>query len=67
MVFKLAWRNACRSAGDYFVYVMTVIILAALLCFSHCVAALGQRQAGFQTAALPLLIVSILVLLYIIL
>ena len=63
MVFKLAWRNACRSAGDYFVYVMTVIILAALLCFSHCVAALGQRQAGFQTAALPLLIVSILVLL----
>ena len=28
MIFKLAWRNACRSAGDYFVYVMTVIILA---------------------------------------
>lgn len=63
MIFKLAWRNACRSAGDYFVYVMTVIILAALLCVAHCVAALGQRQAGFQTTSLPLLIVVILVLL----
>lgn len=63
MIFKLAWRNACRSAGDYFVYVMTVIILAALLCLSHCVAAVGQRQAGFQTTSLPLLIVVILVLL----
>ena len=63
MIFKLAWRNACRSAGDYFVYVMTVIILAALLCVAHCVAAVGQRQAGFQTASLPLLIVVILVLL----
>ena len=48
MIFKLAWRNACRSAGDYFVYVMTVIILAALLCVAHCVAAVGQRQAGFS-------------------
>ncbi len=42
---------------------MTVIILAALLCVAHCVAAVGQRQAGFQTASLPLLIVVILVLL----
>ena len=51
MIFKLAWRNACRSAGDYFVYVMTVIILAALLCVAHCVAAVGQRQAGFRQLA----------------
>ena len=52
-----------NGAVSYTHLVMTVIILAALLCVAHCVAALGQRQAGFQTASLPLLIVVILVLL----
>lgn len=63
MYLKLALRNAKRSIYDYFLYIMTMTILIAILAVSNCIAITGKMQAGFQTASLPLLITLILVIL----
>ena len=63
MYLKLAFRNAKRSAFDYLLYITTMTILTAVMCVSNCIAVFGDIQAGFQTAALPLLIVLIMVVL----
>lgn len=63
MYYKLALRNARRSGFDYLLYMFTMTVLVAILCVSNCLAAVGELQAGFQTAALPLLIGLIMVVL----
>lgn len=63
MTLKLIWRNIQRSAGDYLLLVLTVTLLAAILCLANCIAVFGSIQAGFQTASLPVLIVLILIFL----
>lgn len=63
MYFKLALRNAKRSACNYLLYIATMTILLAIMTISDCIAIAGSVQAGFQTASLPLLIALILTIL----
>lgn len=61
MYLKLALRNAKRSMFNYLLYITTMTILIAVMFVSNTIAIFGNRQAGFQTASLPLLIVVIMV------
>lgn len=63
MYLKLALRNAKRSMLDYVLYIVSMIMLTSVICFSNCIANWGDMQAGFQTMALPLLIGVIMVVL----
>lgn len=63
MYLKLALRNAKRSMFDYLLYIVSMIMLTSVICFTNCIANWGDMQAGFQTIALPLLIVLIMVVL----
>lgn len=63
MYFKLALRNAKRSACNYLLYIATMTILLAIMTISDCIAIAGRVQTGFQTASLPLLIALILTIL----
>lgn len=62
MYLKLALRNAKRSLSDYILYILGVVMLTSVICISNCIANWGNMQ-GFQTMALPLLIVIIMVIL----
>lgn len=55
MYVKLALRNARRSAGDYLLYITTLIVLSALMMFSNLLAA-ASNQNGLQANSVPLLI-----------
>ena len=63
MYLKLTLRNAKRSILDYLLYITTITFLIVIMTVSNYVAMIGNIQAGFQTAALPLLITLILVIL----
>ena len=63
MYLKLAFRNAKRSITDYFLYIFSMVVLTSVICLSNCIANWGDMQAGFETMALPLLIMVIMVLL----
>lgn len=63
MYTKLALRNAKRSMFNYLLYITTMTILIAVMYISNSIAIFGNKQAGFQTASLPLLIVIIMVVL----
>ncbi len=63
MYLKLALRNAKRSMLDYLLYIVSMIMLTSVTCFTNCIANWGDMQAGFQTIALPSLIVVIMVVL----
>ena len=60
MYLKLALRNAKRSMPDYFLYISSMVMLTSIIFLSNCIADWGNMQAGFQTMALPLLIVVIM-------
>lgn len=61
MYTKLALRNAKRSIFTYLLYIITMTILIAIMYVSNGIAIFGNKQVGFQTASLPLLIVVIMV------
>lgn len=63
MYLKLAIRNAKRSIRDYLLYITTMTILTAIIMVSNVISIVGKMQAGFQTAALPLFIVIIMIIL----
>lgn len=63
MYLKLAIRNAKSSMPDYLLYISSMVMLTSIIFFSNCIAAWGNMQAGFQTMALPLLIVMIMAVL----
>ncbi len=63
MYLKLALRNAKRSIFDYILYIFSMVILTSIIYLSTSIANWGDVQAGFQTMALPLLIVIIMVML----
>lgn len=63
MYLKLAFRNAKHSIFDYLLYISSMIMLTSIICLSNCIAVWGKAQAGFQTIALPLLIVMIMAVL----
>ncbi len=63
MYLKLALRNAKRSVFDYVLYISTMVMLTSIICLSLCIANWGDMHAGFQTMALPLLIVIIMAVL----
>lgn len=63
MYLKLAIRNAKRSIFDYILYIFSMVILTSIIYLSTSIANWGDVQAGFQTMALPLLIVIIMVML----
>lgn len=60
MYLKLALRNTKRSILDYLLYISSMVMLTSIIFFSNCIADWGNMQAGFQTMALPLLIVMIM-------
>lgn len=64
MYLKLALRNAKRAAVDYLLYMLTIMILIAIMCISNCIANFGSMKMGFQTVSLPFLIVLIIVVLF---
>ncbi len=63
MYLKLSIRNARRSVCDYLLYIATMIILLSIMEVSNYIAVMGNMQAGFQTASLPILITLIMVIL----
>lgn len=63
MYVKLAVRNAKRSICNYLLYMITMTMLIAIMIVSNHIAIVGNIQAGFQTASLPILITCILVIL----
>ena len=63
MYLKLAFRNAKRSMLDYLLYILSMVVLTAVICVSNCLANLGEMGAGFQTISLPLLIVILMAVL----
>lgn len=63
MYIKLSIRNARRLAFDYILYILSMVMLICISCFSNYIANLGELQAGFQTMALPLLTALIMVVL----
>ena len=63
MYLKLALRNTKRSMPDYLLYISSMVMLTSVICLSNCIADWGDMQAGFQTMALPLLIVMIMAVL----
>ncbi len=63
MYLRLALRNAKRSMFDYLLYILSMVMLTSIIFLSNCIADWGDMQAGFQTVALPLLIVMIMAVL----
>lgn len=63
MYLKLTLRNAKRSIIDYLLYIITMTLLITIMTVSNYISILGNVQAKFQTASLPLLITLILVIL----
>ena len=63
MYLKLALRNTKRSILDYLLYISSMVMLTSIIFLSNCIADWGDMQAGFQTIALPLLIVMIMAVL----
>ena len=63
MYLKLALRNTKRSMLDYLLYISSMVMLTSIIFLSNCIADWGDMQAGFQTMALPLLIVMIMAVL----
>lgn len=63
MYLKLAFRNTKRSIFDYLLYVSSMVMLTSIIFLSNSIADWGDMQAGFQTMALPLLIVMIMAVL----
>ena len=63
MYLKLALRNAKRSMLDYLLYISSMVMLTSIIFLSNCIADWGDMQAGFQTMALPILIVIIMTVL----
>ena len=62
MYLKLSLRNALRDRRDYLLYTLTLTVLTGVMTLAELTAALGGR-AGFETAALPVLVGLILVIL----
>lgn len=62
MYFKLSIRNARRSFTNYFLYIVTMTALLAVMEISNCIAIMG-KTAGFQAVSFPLLITFILIVL----
>ncbi len=60
MYLKLAIRNAKRSILDYLLYIFSMIMLISVICLSNHIANWGNIQAGFETMALPTLVVIIM-------
>lgn len=60
---KLALRSLKRSWRDYGVHFITLALLFSLMSLSNLISAAGSLQAGFETAALPLLITLLSLLL----
>lgn len=63
MYLKLALRNTKRSLFDYLLYISSMVMLTSIIFLSNSIADWGDMQAGFQTMALPLLIVMIMAVL----
>ncbi|MDE6389239.1 MAG: FtsX-like permease family protein [Lachnospiraceae bacterium] len=63
MYLKLTLRNAKRSMLDYLLYISSMVMLTSIIFLSNCIADWGDMEAGFQTVALPLLIVIIMAVL----
>ncbi|MBD5474782.1 MAG: ABC transporter permease [Lachnospiraceae bacterium] len=63
MYLKLALRNTKRSMLDYLLYISSMVMLTSIIFLSNCIADWGNMQAGFQTMALPILIVIIMAVL----
>lgn len=63
MYLKLAIRNAKRSVYHYLLYMFTLTVLLTILCFANYISIVGEMEAGFQTLALPILIIIILLVL----
>lgn len=63
MYLKLAFRNAKRYMFDSVLYSLSMITLTSVICLSNCIANWGGMRAGFQTMALPLLVVVIMTVL----
>ncbi len=63
MYLKLAFRNTKRSIFDYLLYVSSMVMFTSIIFLSNSIADWGDMQAGFQTMALPLLIVMIMAVL----
>ena len=63
MYLKLALRNTKRSIFDYLLYISSMVMLTSVIFLSNCIADWGDMQAGFQTMALPILIVVIMAVL----
>lgn len=60
MYAKLSFRNAKRSAGDYLLYITTLIVLSALMMFSNLLAT-ASSQNGLQASSVPLIISMVMV------
>ncbi len=63
MYLKLALRNTRHSIFDYLLYISSMVMLTSIIFLSNSIADWGDMQAGFQTMALPLLIVMIMTVL----
>ena len=63
MYLKLALRNTRHSIFDYLLYISSMVMLTSIIFLSNSIADWGDMQAGFQTMALPLLIVTIMAVL----
>ena len=63
MYLKLSVRSAGRSIFDYILYILSMVMLISVSCFSNYIANWGDMQAGFQTVALPLLIALVMLVL----
>lgn len=60
MYAKLSLRNAKRSAGDYLLYIITLIVLSTLMMFSNLLA-VASGQNGLQASSVPLIISLVMV------
>lgn len=60
MYTKLSLRNAKHSAGDYLLYIITLIVLSALMMFSNLLA-VASNQNGLQASSIPLLMSVVMV------
>ena len=63
MYLKLSIRSAGRSIFDYILYILSMVMLISVSCFSNYIANWGDMQAGFQTMALPLLTALVMLVL----
>lgn len=63
MYLKLSIRSARRSLGSYLIYIVTMILLMAVMEASNYLSVAAEIGAGFRTASLPVLILTIMVIL----